>query len=129
MKIHIRLIANQLLLNALVSDAENYCKDHNGFKIDILSSSVYWKSINLRECNLCLNVNVKYSRKYSTDIITTLFRLQIEKATIIEDDETCEINYYAQLDDLTSSPDKFALFSYINKSEKLSPELLMIFVS
>lgn len=117
MKIHIRLIANQLLLNALVSDAENYCKDHNGFKIDILSSSVYWKSINLRECNLCLNVNVKYSRKYSTDIITTLFRLQIEKATIIEDDETCEINYYAQLDDLTSSLDKFALFSYINKSE------------
>lgn len=62
MKIHIRLIANQLLLNALVSEVENYCENHNGFKIDILSSSVYWKSINLRECNLCLNVNVKYSR-------------------------------------------------------------------
>lgn len=117
MTIHIRLIANESLLDALISNAETYCKDHSSFKIAISPSVVYWKSINLRESNLCIIINAKYSQEYSTDIITTLFRLQIENATIIENEETCEINYYAQLDDLISFSDKFALFAYINKSE------------
>ena len=45
MKIHIRLIANQLLLNALVSEVENYCENHNGFKIDILSALFIGKAL------------------------------------------------------------------------------------
>ena len=120
MTIHIRLIANESLSNTLISNAENYCKDHDGFKIAISSSSVYWKNANLRESNLCLSINANYSQEYSTNVIVTLFRLQIENTTIIEDDETCEINCYAQLDDLISFSDKFALFAYINKREQMS---------
>ena len=117
MMIHIRLIANEPLLNAMVSDVEDYCNGHDGFKIVTSSCSVYWKNINIRECNLCLNINMKYSQEYFTDIITAIFKLQIENAVVIENDETCEIDYYAQLDDLIYFSDKFALFAYVNKSE------------
>ena len=117
MTIHIRLISNESMLNALISNVENYCKDNDTFKIAISPSTVYWKNNNLRESNLCLYINAKYSREYSTDIIITLFRLQIENLTILETDDACEINYYAQLDDLISFSDKFALFAYINKHD------------
>lgn len=117
MTIHIRLIANEPLLNTLISNVENDCKHHEGYKIAISPSLAYWKNMNLRECDLCLTIHANYSREYSTEIITALFGLKIENATIIEDGETCEINYYTQLDDLLSSFDKFALFAYINKSE------------
>lgn len=117
MTIHIRLITNELLLNELISDVENYCKNHSSFITTISPSVGYWKNINLRESNLCLNINARYSQNYFTDIVTTLFKLQIEDVTIIEDEKSCEINYYAQLDDLISFPDKFALFAYINKNE------------
>ena len=117
MKIHIRLIANESLSNTLISNVENYCKNCADFKIAISSSSAYWKNVNLRESNLCLSINANYSRECSTNVIVTLFRLRMENMTIIEDDETCEINCYAQLDDLTSFSDKFALFAYINKRE------------
>ena len=117
MMIHIRSIANEPLLNAMISNVEDYCNGHDGFKIVTSSCSVYWKNINIRECNLCLNINMKYSQEYFTDVITAIFKLQIENAVVIENDETCEIDYYAQLDDLIYFSDKFALFAYVNKSE------------